>query len=197
MMKNITTLLLIGILCLIVACNKDDAADNSWGIPDATQTGENTFGCLVNGEPWVAGIATDIFAPGLYELSANYDEIGSGIADNFYFWVNAEYFPSSKDSSIRESMFIDLRPIYSEGNVPFSTLDRQNASFNTGLFNINNTYKIYRLDTLSNNYINITTLDTVSNVCAGLFSLQLINEDDLMDTIHITNGRFDVRYQPD
>ena len=53
-------------------------------------------------------------------------------------------------------------------------------------------------NTLHNNYFNITELDTLSNICAAKFNLQLIsNTGSNSDTLIITEGRFDVIYQPD
>ncbi|MFT4663498.1 MAG: hypothetical protein ACI8YQ_002166 [Polaribacter sp.] len=55
-MKKIT-ICLLGVLFLATACNKDDdGSDNSYGLPNATEQGANTFGCLIDGEPWVAEV---------------------------------------------------------------------------------------------------------------------------------------------
>ncbi len=53
-MKKIIFMLCLLPLMSITSCDDDD--DNCQGIdclPPATQTGTGTFGCLVNGEPFV------------------------------------------------------------------------------------------------------------------------------------------------
>jgi len=73
------------LLTLPLACRKDKneppeepLPDNPWGLPSATKTGENTFGCLLNGKPWVANIALGIFDPSARPLDIYYDETGTG-----------------------------------------------------------------------------------------------------------------------
>jgi hypothetical protein len=66
------TTMLFCIMTLFAACDKDD--DKCQGIdclPPATQTGAGTFGCLVNGEPFVDN---------------------SGFFNCFYQLVDGEYY---------------------------------------------------------------------------------------------------------
>ncbi|WCO01932.1 hypothetical protein [Psychroserpens ponticola] len=60
MMKNLTFLVL---LILLSSCKNDDDSSTPTNpvdqLPSATQTGENTFGCLVNGEPFVVTNSND------------------------------------------------------------------------------------------------------------------------------------------
>ncbi|WP_418602421.1 hypothetical protein [Hwangdonia sp.] len=47
-------LFVLSLTLSLSCCNKDDNPRNPIDqLPPATQTGENTFGCLVNGEPLV------------------------------------------------------------------------------------------------------------------------------------------------
>ncbi|MFT5165601.1 MAG: hypothetical protein ACI8P3_000829 [Saprospiraceae bacterium] len=170
--------------------------DNPFGLPNATQSGENIFGCLINGEPWVAEVG--VIAPGLHEVTSNYDEENFGVADNYYFFVTTNFLTSLQDSTKKDIFSINLRPIFSEGEVDFSVLTRKDVTFYTSLLSVTGTLKSYNLDTLHNNYFNITELDTLSNICAAKFNLQLIsNTGSNSDTLIITEGRFDVIYQPD
>ena len=51
------TILLL-VLGTYLGCHKDlPDQDCPPGLPCATQTGENTFGCYINGQPWVAQVA--------------------------------------------------------------------------------------------------------------------------------------------
>lgn len=200
-MKNLIHLFLLAILFYVTSCKKDTGPDNPYGLPAATQTGAGTFGCLINGVPWVA----ENNRLSGWDTQATYDEIGVGVADNFYFNVSADYFPETSfpppDSAISDFFLIQITPIYNEGDVDFTLLSDKSISYKTGLINIPNTTRIYNLDTLyKNNTIHISNLDTVSNVISGKFNLQLIRNTNLnvfIDTLSITEGRFDVKYQPD
>jgi hypothetical protein len=50
-MLHRSTLLLLAALLGLSQCKKHDP-DPLDQLPPATQTGANTFGCLVNGQPW-------------------------------------------------------------------------------------------------------------------------------------------------
>ncbi|MCF8239085.1 MAG: hypothetical protein K9I85_13065, partial [Saprospiraceae bacterium] len=52
-MKYFTTLL-IALLSLASSCQKDNIEPKP-DLPPATMTGENTFGCYINGEPTIFG----------------------------------------------------------------------------------------------------------------------------------------------
>ena len=47
-----TALLLVALLSLS-QCKKNAPAPAAEQLPPATQTGANTFGCLLNGQPWM------------------------------------------------------------------------------------------------------------------------------------------------
>jgi len=193
-MKNLTLLLLISILCLSAGCKKDDdSPDNLYELPDATQTGENTFGCLVNGEPWVAEIDSGVLDPTIYKIRATYDEIGAGVADNFYFSLSSRFI--SLPDSVYDIFSFYLKPIHKETEINCYDLERKDISLTYSQPGTATDIRTYILDTLHVSYLNITTLDTVINVCSGEFEFRLINNNT--DTITISEGRFDVIYQQD
>ncbi|MFT5984460.1 MAG: hypothetical protein ACI9RM_002925 [Ulvibacter sp.] len=192
-----TTILLLVIFCCFSCGKDDDGPDNPYGLPNATKVGANTFGCLINGEPWVA---EDNRLLGK-DINATYDEIGVGVSDNSYFTISSKYFPESSfpppDSAISDIFSIRVTPIYSEGEVDFSSLTRKEAVYKSGFLNIPGTLNIYELDTLySDNYINVSNLDLENNIISGEFTFRLIRPNNSLDVILITDGRFDVVYQP-
>ena len=44
--------------------------------------------------------------------------------------------------------------------------------------------------------LNIRKLDTDANICAGTFDFRLLDNTN-KDTLYVTEGRFDMIYQPD
>ena len=58
-MKNKTFILMFGcILTLALLQSCDDSVTELEKLPPATQTGKNTFGCLVEGKAWVTKTST-------------------------------------------------------------------------------------------------------------------------------------------
>jgi hypothetical protein len=179
----ITMSLLIWILCLSTSCNKDDDLLND--LPKATQTGANTFGCLVNGEPWVAEIGLGIFTPSLRKIDMVYDETDTGLFNNNNWGVRSKRV--TKDS-INEGFVFTANNF---DNPVF--LNRNDNKLIATFRSINLTPSVYYLDTLQVYTIEITNLDTMKNICSGVFDFYVLSADK-SDTLHITDGRFDGSY---
>jgi hypothetical protein len=75
-MKNFAPFLIFLLIVGINSCSKKDDCDNPVDcLPPATQTGEGTIGCLVNGE---------VFKPGGSQLGGPTQQV-------FYQFVDGEY----------------------------------------------------------------------------------------------------------
>jgi hypothetical protein len=74
-MKTISNCLVFLFMLAITGCTscKKEVTDAS-GLPPATQTGAKTFGCLINGKPFIAGDAPSGQSPVL----ANYQFLYGG-----------------------------------------------------------------------------------------------------------------------
>jgi hypothetical protein len=177
---------LLAALCCF-ACEKED---NAWGLPPATQNGANTFGCLIDGKPWVANIAVGILDPTLRPLDMTYDETGTG---EFYH-NNWSVTAKRVNDSIGESIGISARKFDKALSLRLrpNGLKAYVALAVTGQFG----FMDYQLDTLQPYKIEITKLDTLHNICSGRFEFVAITRDK-KDTLHITQGRFDKKYGPE
>lgn len=184
-MKRITIILLIG-LFLATSCNKDDGIDNPHGLPSATETGANTFGCLLNGEPWVAEIGTEVLSPSAHKLLMNYDETNVGL-DNGNDWILRS---KQLSDSINESFVVKGDNLI----VPIDLDLESNNLAVTFRSNKTNPFTEYRLNSLEPYSVEITKLDTTENICSGRFSCTLVSTIDSFDIIEITEGRFDKKY---
>ncbi|WP_405369897.1 DUF6252 family protein [Nonlabens sp. Asnod2-A12] len=175
-MKYILILLLISSL---IACDKND--DDSpqepvSQLPPETTTGENTFGCLINGEPFVVRNTSNQVAifqnGGLFiggQLTSN------GFLDN----VNMFISESNIGAPIMENSIYQLNSDTIPKGEYFS--ERLNCRFNT-----------------STNYsgsIEILKLDTVNYIISGKFHFQA-NSNSCTEIINVTEGRFDLQYIP-
>ncbi|MDO8366591.1 MAG: hypothetical protein Q7T20_07345 [Saprospiraceae bacterium] len=183
-MKNFLLSALFTIL--LCTCKKDDQ-DCLPGLPCATQVGANTFGCYINGEPWVAEIASGIFDPSLRNLDMLYDETGTGM----YYGNNWRLAAHKVSESVYDAFVFTARKFDS----PLS-LDRENNKIRVWYGTDQQLFKEYWLDTLQQYKIEITKLDTINNICSGKFEFFAISNNK-SDTLHITEGRFDKKYNPE
>ena len=175
---------------LFCTCKKDDQ-DCPQDLPCATQVGANTFGCYINGEPWVSGIAPNILAPELHEFEVEYDEIGYGMFHNNFMRVSASRINEKTDGFISINIKPVVGTVISNNDNSISlgiygvilTLDNGNITKNTS----------FNLDTLFEYRFEITHLDTNKNIASGNF---FFTGTSFNDTVKVTDGRFDVMYDP-
>ena len=163
---------LFGMLLVLTSCKKDDDIPNPIDqLPPATQTGENTFGCLINGELFSITNSSQIgaiYQGGLLQLS------GSISKTNF-----------------NQSVGFNLYDPLLEGQM----YTFENSSYKAGYsLNINNIMCFYEFEDTYKGNITITTFDKTNYIISGTFSFSTIT--DGCEEISITNGRFDVHYIP-
>ena len=171
-MKNLTFLVL---LILLSSCKNDDDSNTPTNpidqLPPATQTGENTFGCLINGEPFSITNSSQIgavYQGGLLQFSATFEQGSSdeSVAFNLINPLNENQVYEFDNNSYRAGY-----SLLSDGLICIYEFD----------------------DTLEGNMI-FTNIDTVNFVISGTFEFSTVNDD--CENINITNGRFDLQYIP-
>jgi hypothetical protein len=185
-MKTTTILFIITlILCsTFAACKKDKNTTNDDQLPAATQTGANTFGCLVNGK---------LFVPKGY----------INPYPNYRVFVD----PGFNDGSI------DIR-VYQKNNDLITALNLGSDSIKTlGIYNITSTFRTdfafniyqatgndicytsYGSNISKNGFIKITKYDLVNGIISGEFEFTFSNPNcGLGEPIKITQGRFDKKF---
>ena len=172
-------LLLTSLFLLATACTKEDdgPADPLDELPPATQVGANTFGCLINGEPWY-NRGGSFNRP---DLKAGYAEtlFGPHLSITAY-----AHNPSIADRKDR-LLILYRNPTVSN----FGADERWTEPFE---FTYDD-YVFYRLDTLSPVRLSLTRFDLQAQIASGTFEFTAIN-DELMDTLVVTEGRFDVEF---
>ena len=200
-MKYLNLLLLTAtlLLALIAGCKKEDTTPEPdplpyplSELPAATQTGENTFGCVINGEPWVAYAP---FNPIGGKLRAYYDEEHYGKGYNRRLIVSARRIIGSYDlnsDSIASSLGFTLTPIHSAGYNDIHNLDTYSMNFGIAKPLPS---KSYVLDTLAPFHVHITKLDTIKKIVSGTFEMDLRKTIDSNEVLQIRHGRFDAWYQ--
>ena len=169
--KSILLLALIAILCSGMMCECDDEPSEPT-LPPETTTGENTFGCLVNGKVWRnGGVGFPNYSLAINEMS----EVSLGIVairDNkktqerfkIYFW----------ETDIQNGVFsLDTNKVYIK-------------------YLLRNNDDIESIEYKKNiGYIEITRFDLINGIVSGRFEAILYS--DSCDSIEVTQGRFDLK----
>ena len=166
------TAMLFLMMVLFVACDKgDDAPTNPVDqLPPATQTGAGTFGCLVNGEPFVDN---------------------SGFFNCFYQLVNGEYY-FGISASIDRNDYVQLsigslKAELMEGDILL--LEREETKF-YALLSFDCICPQGKTSTSNPGLLQVTKFDLQNNIVSATFEFMVI--DPNTGTIYeITEGRFD------
>lgn len=189
-MKNsnlITTLL--AMLALFAGCRKDEPWPLS-ALPPATQTGARTAGCLINGEPWVAGIF--VLNPLANKTRALWDDPEyKGTRNN-----NTLYLSLSHEVDTSSTMFrFEVAPLLSPRTInQADTIDLFKVQFSIYFPGKSSTYS---LDKSKSYNFKITSINKNKRYISGSFSMHLVNIHFPYDTLKVTNGRFDTWYNPE
>ena len=179
-MKNILLVALLPLL-LAASCKKDKLADELSKLPPATQTGANTFGCLVNGKAWVPEGGC-FLCPSV--LKFYYD-----VSDGGQFSISAVINSGDKEENLVigvDSCRYRLRHTYiksAKNPLRFAYYNKKhpNCQWSTRLND----------NVVCNGNITFTNFSPNEGLFAGSFNftLQLMG----CETITITEGRFDAK----
>ncbi len=176
-MKQIK-LLLILFACanIFAACKKDKKIEED-KLPPATQTGANTFGCLVNGVVFINN--------GNDGISSNFRLFVDPTFQNGSFQIRVYNFKNSKYETIN----INSNNINSVGSFMVSGnsgplyIDYSNENKNC---NFNQSINCFLKGVLL-----ITKYDLANGIFSGTFQFEMKDPNYNCDTIKITEGRFD------
>ena len=178
-MKNILPLF----ICLFVfsSCKKEKVSE----LPEATQTGANTFGAKIDEEIWTPRPFSGLVNSTI--LEARYSGTGGLL-------INASDFSSSPTETEFEIYIHQV-------NGPGTFLLNQNTDI-FPLSTANYGYFVKRkfsplnewiTDATHQGYVNITRYDTAARIVSGTFEFTGGNIDSTTNSIHVTGGRFDIR----
>ena len=159
-------------------CNNDDDKPQNPidQLPPATQTGANTFGCLINGEPFVVSNKSNQTA--IYQGGGLLIGGQKSIDNNF---SQVSIFIS--ETSIGEIISENNSYVLNSNSVP------------KGEYYIENQNCFYFTSSNYSGSITITKLDNINFIVSGTFEFKSIS-DNCEGIIDITNGRFDLQYIP-
>jgi hypothetical protein len=172
-------LLLLSLTLLAPSCKKQPLDQLSL-LPPATQTGANTFGCLVNGVAFVPKNISILQGP---VLRCDYTTTPQG---SVFYITSAVNAGNGMDNAI--DIRTDSLKI-SEGETLSLT-----KSFTPGLASAGySDQSDYSTNANVTGQLSITHLDTVNQIVSATFHFNAVNTAG--DMVKITNGRFDVHYK--
>ena len=180
-------LLYVCLLACLGGCKQCTEAPTPTKLPDATQTGANTFGCMLNGNLWVAQGSSSGFNPAqrpnpyLY-YDATYE---GGQLD-----VSGSIVLNDKSQSNIGITGINIRDV---GKYSLSNSKREVAFSYADIVNVIKYYNDGYEGDIANGELTITKLDKINKIVSGTFYIT-IEKPKLGKKIVITDGRFDIKY---
>ena len=194
-MKQIHFLLfLISLSALVFTsakCRKDKNNNPVDQLPPETQTGANTFGCLVNGQVFKPGGAS--LTGG--SLSCNYQFLGTGINGGYYFRLAAIYQNNTNGSGKSIGINTDSLAI-KENDKLLLTIPLTKGKASAGYSNYQTqptmNYDDYSTTSIISGELWLKKLDTINQIVSGTFWFDAVNANG--GKVEIRQGRFDMRY---
>ncbi|WP_310394080.1 DUF6252 family protein [Hymenobacter sp.] len=182
MRNNLPLYLALVLLTQCSKCKNDPRPrDPAAALPPATQTGANTFGCLVNGQP--------------------YTPKGNNGTSNLYILYDAGFRGGALgiqtyriDGNRRQYLSIDMAPVTTTGIYSFARpagICTANYADTPGVANGCNLIYSDQDVAYRSGQLAITKFDTRNRIVSGTFSFKLLQAG--CDTLKVTQGRFDAK----
>ena len=189
-MKNkfkLFLLFLAAVICIAPSCKKSNPApvDPLSQLPPATQTGANTFGCLVNGQ---AFLPSSNFSSGQTPYQCNYIYTNGG----YNFFVAGSNSDNTGGSITEIALSTTLLPISQGQTLTLQNYNTAGQACGEYAF-ITGGILLYSTTPRVSGQLYISKLDPVNQIVSGTFSFKAVNSTK-PDTIHVTDGRFDMKY---
>ena len=176
-------------LLAFTACNKPDPNPpedepeeciDEYGLPCLKTEGGNMFACLVDGEPFIAGVQNYTIG-GAVPVSGFYDE-----SDSLLFFQGV--YEDETDRIQKIYIRATITPVKGE------YLLTSNTDKFKGYDDLDGINCDYYYDTTNYGVLNIHRFDKVNRCISSYFNMTLINPDCSKSTMEITQGRFHFNY---
>lgn len=142
-------------------------------LPPATQIGENTFGCLINGNVWTH-LSNSSQGGVFMDLQNSTNTVGVNIYADNYKENNGITISIFDDPTLKINKQYDLK------DIKFLTQ-----------YSWHNDLKICTYDSILTGSITLSRFDISYRIISGVFDFKAYSED-CEDSIVLTSGRFDL-----
>lgn len=169
------------VLCTLPfnSCKKDEICDHP-SLPCQTHEGKNTFGCLIDGQPFVA--KTSFSIGGAVPLSGQYDETS-----------NLLQVTGSREDANEHIESVKFKVYVTQGLSSY-VMSVNTNNYQGYTYSNNPDACIYYHNIDQKGSVTISYLDIEKNIISGTFTMTLINPDCSKTIMEITQGRFDFGY---
>ena len=176
------TLLLFTLLFTGLSCNKDDDNTFTPTLPAITQTGENTFGCYIDGNLLTPRDGSGTFNSPDRGMEVIIRDFKGGNGGLLTLHMQDLHQNGEGTYTINESNCEDGIDAIENINIRCRWLDETTQ-----------TYKWY-CSIENGGILTITKYNFNERIFSGVFSCTVQNRDDASDIIEITQGRFDIKW---
>ena len=172
-------------LLLFTACKKEEIN----ALPDATRTGQNTGGCLIDGKAFVA---KGWPSGGLLGPRA-IPPLTGGFAFDSVYYVKLNGQHNGKDVAVMLFLKQDKPGTYFlNNNTAYWPQSVSRDVLNHATYSISNsTGEVYVTDAQHIGRVDLTNADLRTGIGSGTFEFTAASTFDPSKTVTITNGRFD------
>ncbi len=183
MRKFTLSALLLAAILLTTACKKNASGTYCNNcLPPATDTGANTFGCLVNGKVFLPQKRIGSMS---IPLQCGYQNVDG----NIFFSLRASDFINK----ISTGFNLDSISINGPSTFKYSAPSKGNAYSIYNCCNNNSINPLYTSQIGTSGQLIFTRFDTLYQIASGTFWYDAVDTAS-RDTIHIRDGRFDVHF---
>jgi len=183
--KNILLILFFGFIYLSSNCKKNThvSPDNPYGLPNATQTGANTFACLINGSPFISYYNPSIGAGATMIDAHSSDVKNDTLAIGGQLKPNGTY---GKLIFLHINSGLAINEKYNLGSIAADGIYGTDSTCIGISTNATTSYAI-------SGTIQLTKLDTLNKIVSGFFNG--IFPIPGCDTLQVSDGRFDYQFR--
>jgi hypothetical protein len=183
--QNIPILVLLFTCFCFTQCKKNSTNPIDQ-LPPSTQTGANTFGCLINGQAFTPG-GSSLSGP---DLAGIYQYLISGTPNGYTFAIDGSN--KSNPCNITGVGFGFDSVSISTGTYPLRFRKNGQGGGGYRLLQCNAADVLLYTNDSIGGQLTITRFDLSNQIASGTFWFDVLDNNG--DTIKITDGRFDVHF---
>ena len=183
--KLILSLVTVFLIFSITSCKKNKNIAPIDQLSPETQTGKNTFGCLVDGKVFLPK------GPSLNPiLQCAYQYLQTNYSKGYFFQLGASQRGNKELELLSVSLGTDSLQISSGQSYKLKE-GKGNAGAQVSKYS-GYTMEFFLTTNSTEGELFITKLDEINQIVSGTFWFNAVNENG--DTVKVTDGRFDMQY---
>ena len=168
-------------------CKKHKPINPVDQLPPETQTGANTFGCLVNGKVFLPR------GPSLSPiLQCAYQYLNTDYSKGYFFQLSAKEKGNKECELFSVSIGTDSLQIFEGKTYPLVDYAKANAAAQYSDYYGCGQFKDYKTSNTVVGQLFIKKFDETDQIASGTFWFNAVDANG--DTVHVTEGRFDMQF---